>query len=89
MQCFNCRAEVEQTYHVPEFDYQGCEACLTEALGVLAKDAAEAAPPAPKPVVPALTGTAWVLQQTAPYFAAIGNGLYVRTGERKTKRRAR
>jgi hypothetical protein len=28
-------------------------------------------------------GNAWVLQQTAPHFAAIGNGIYVRTGNRR------
>jgi hypothetical protein len=42
--------------------------------------------PAPKPV----TGNAWVLQQVAPHFAAIGNGPFVRTGDgKKRKRRSR
>lgn len=31
-------------------------------------------------------GNAWILQQVAPHFSVVGNGLYIRTGNSKRKR---
>jgi hypothetical protein len=54
-------------------------------LEVVRRDIAAARKPV---TVAASIGNQWILERTAPYFASIGNGLFVRTGNgRKRARR--
>ena len=38
--CQNCGQTADRLTLVPEFDYMGCDACMAEALAVLAVEAA-------------------------------------------------
>jgi hypothetical protein len=51
--CGNCGRVVAELYHVPEFDYMGCDDCMEEALNVIASEAAGMATPADRQVLAA------------------------------------
>jgi len=85
--CDNCDRAVDELRRVYEYGtadrkFYACDECYDEIQAHLQKQAELAER---KPVQPELTGAAWVLQQTAPHFAAIGNGLFVRTGNRRKR----
>lgn len=64
-----------------------CYGCATYTVMMDAEDEYRDRQAAPKPVtIAASVGNQWILERTAPYFAAIGNGLYVRTGNGRKRR---
>ena len=92
--CDHCKNEVmedlRQVYEYRRGDdrFYACNECFDECMEAI-EHAAEEQERRERIVAAGrkqvLTGAAWVLQQTAPHFAAIGNGLFVRTGNRRKR----